>query len=491
MGAQQVVVIGAGMGGLAAAIDLARAGHAVTVFDAGHEPGGKMRTQEVAGQPIDAGPTVITMKWVFDALFHDAGSDFDRAVVLHRAPVLARHAWDNGPTLDLHADRAASQDAIARFAGPNEAQAFGRFCAEAGRIHDALRDTFMTVQRPGVARLVARLAARDPGVLAMLGPFSTLWGRLGRIFADPRLRQLFARYATYCGSSPLAAPATLMLIAHVEQEGVWQARGGMIAIARAIGALAAQLGVSVRSGVSVTRIHHRAGRVEGVLTDDGVHHRAQVVVHAGDHGALKGLLHEGRTGHPERGQRSLSAYTWCATARVRGADLAHHTVFFGQDYPAEFRAIVGQGTVCDDPTVYVCAQDRGEAHAAAGGPDRSERLFVLVKGPPANARLPHPQAIWERVLTRLGACGASLDVEAITATGPEDFAARFAGSQGALYGMATHGPWASFRRPAARGPLGGLYLAGASVHPGAGIPMATLSGRLCASAVLDDLAHRA
>ena len=238
MAKNDVIVIGAGIGGLACAISLASQGMAVTVAERADRAGGKMREADIGGARVDCGPTVFTMRWVFDSLFAAAGVSFDDHVSLRPLDVLARHAWSDTERFDLFADITRAADAVGNFSGPAEARRFLAFCEEAGRIYRTLKEPFLAASRPGPLRLSARIGLHRPGALLGIKPFSTMWGALSRHFQDPRLRQLFGRYATYNGSSPFAAPATLMLIAHVEQDGVWTIAGGMQRLAEAMEKLA-------------------------------------------------------------------------------------------------------------------------------------------------------------------------------------------------------------------------------------------------------------
>jgi 1-hydroxycarotenoid 3,4-desaturase len=483
------VVVGAGAGGLAAAIALASAGLRVTVLESAATPGGKMRQLRTGGAAIDAGPTVFTMRWVFEELFAAAGDNFIENVTLHPLNVLARHAWRPGEMLDLFADRAQSADAIGRFAGAREARGYMDFSARAQRIYGALEAPFLRAQQPGSALELVRRA----GVAEMLGiaAFATLWRELGRYFADPRLRQLFARYSTYCGSSPFLAPATLMLIAHVERSGVWRVAGGMHALAQALAALASRIGVTITYGAAVTSIETKNGHASGVRLDDGSTLPADAVIMAADAAALTAGLFgtPAQTAIPRAVDRSLSAVTWAELAQVAGFPLHHHNVFFGHDYRAEFDDVFARRRLPADPTVYVCAQDRDADGHPASTP---ERLLLLVNAPPTgDASPPTPPEIAacaQRMTAKFAAHGLTLTPAAPpVSAGPADFHQLFPATGGALYGAPVHGTQASFRRPGARTKLPGLYLAGGSAHPGAGVPMAALSGRLAASALLEDL----
>jgi 1-hydroxycarotenoid 3,4-desaturase len=489
VGRSAVVIVGGGVAGLSAAVLLASRGERVTVLERAPRCGGKLSTESPQDRPVDCGPTVLTMPWVFEELAAAVGDSLDRHLSLTPCAIIARHAWPDGSRLDLHADPAASEAAIAAFAGPREAAALRRFAAEAKGVYDALERTFIAASRPSLPGLIARAGLAGLPGLARIRPFATLWRALGETFADPRLVQLFGRYATYCGSSPFAAPATLMLVAHVEQQGVFLVEGGMRRIADMLEALARRCGAEIRTGAEVRRIHAPRGRVEAVELEGGERIPAFAVVFNGDAAALgAGLL--GPDVAPAapgaaRAERSLSALTWCLEAKT-DARLVRHNVYFSRDYPAEFAAM-SRGALPSDPTVYVCAGDRGGSDGAPAGP---ERLFVLVNAPARGAELsPEEIARCERAtFETLRRGGLDLSPRDAIRTTPAEFARAYPGTKGSLYGRATHGWRASFQRPGSRTRIAGLYLAGGSAHPGPGLPMAALSGRLAAESVLQDLA---
>lgn len=493
-----VAIIGAGMGGLAAAIRLAAAGFRVSVIEAADDPGGKLRQVTAQGRTFDAGPTVLTMKWVFDDLLAVCGTTLEREVSLTRADVIARHYWQGGTRLDLFSDVAESRRAIADFAGAREAAGFQRFADDSARVYRLLERSFIDATRPNPLSLSARIGLHRPAALLALRPFSTLWSALDAYFSDPRLKQLFGRYATYCGSSPFLAPATLMLVAHVEQAGVWMVEGGMHALARRLTEIAMRLGVDFHFGERVVSIEKDASgrRVAGLITDRQRHVRSGFVIHNGDAAALAPLLGETRPAAARAPRRSLSALVSCGRAAPSGVPLCHHTIFFSDDSEREFDALFRRRRAPADPTVYVCAQDRSAAGdlRAVNGAGGAERVYCLMNLPADGDSHVYGESEINQCLSsmqrRLAKNGLTMDLDrgALSTTAPDRFDQLYPGTGGALYGMASHGWAASFQRPAAPGPLQGLYLAGGSVHPGPGVPMAALSGKLAAQRLLADRA---
>ncbi len=283
---ERVVVIGAGIGGLVAAYELAARGLDVTLVERAAAPGGKMREIAVAGRAIDSGPTVLTMRWVFEELFAAHGEDFSDHVKLSPAEILARHAWSEHERLDLFADNERSADAIGDFAGLAEAQRFLEFSERARATYATLEVPFIKSAGATPISLARGAGLKGLGDLWRISPFTTLWHALGTYFHDQRLRQLFGRYATYCGSSPFAAPATLMLVAHVEQSGVWLVEGGMHRLAVALAEAASAHGARFRYGAEAREIEAKSGKVSGVTLASGERFDCDAVIVNGDVAAI-------------------------------------------------------------------------------------------------------------------------------------------------------------------------------------------------------------
>ncbi len=489
-GAGRVIVIGAGIGGLATALRLSSAGLPVTVLERHSHPGGKIRVVPSAAGPVNAGPTVFTMRPVFEDLFASAGARLEDHVTIQSNDILARHWWEDGAHLDLFANRAQSVEAIRHSFGATSAREFTDFCDRAKALYDAFEGPVMHAAQPQMTGVAKAAMAGGPRLMRYLAPTATLARALKTQFSDPHLRQLFGRYATYVGGAPELSPAVLALIWQSEAAGVWTIKGGMHALATAIAELAACKGATFHYNAHVERIETSGGQVTGVSLAGGVHLAADHVVFNGDLAALgAGLLGETVQQNAPKApgkSRSHSAYVWTFAARPTGRDLTHHNVFFAGD-PADEFGPLSRGEMPTDGTLYLCAQDRG-----FGDQPDLERFQVIMNGPavPAGTDLSTMEATicQTRVFQKFARMGLSFSPQPATdcLTTPAGFDRLFPASGGALYGQSPHGVMSTFQRPVSRTRLPGLYLAGGGVHPGPGIPMATLSGKHAAEAILSD-----
>jgi len=487
----KVIIIGAGIAGLTAAFELAHHGIAVTVIDKNARPGGKIRQIDVGGALIDSGPTVFTMRWIFEKLFEDCDEDFTSEFQLEALDILARHSWGDN-YLDLYADKKKSADAIAEFCSPKQAQLFLEFCSSAKKVYESLRKPFIESQRPSMFGMMSALGIEKSKILWDIGPFSSLWSALGKYFPDPRLHQLFGRYATYCGSSPYLAPATLMLIAQVEMDGVWSIKGGMAKIPEVIARLAQKKGCQFHYESEVDTLQMSGSKISGVHLKSGESIDCDYLIFNGDINALKNhLLGENvASAIPSNLKQtdSLSAVTWSMKVKASGFPLVRHNIFFNQPYENEFSDIFENKRLPLNPTIYICAQDRNDL---ALENMQFERLLCLVNAPANGSKKPYNteeiDQCEQKVFSLMRQYGLLLEDAQITRTTPLDFSKLFPGRGGALYGQATHGWMSSFHRLGSQSQINNLLLAGGSTHPGPGVPMAAMSGRLAAATLMDHL----
>ncbi len=494
MNAERIVIVGAGIAGVVAALELASHGMDVTVLERAARPGGKLKEVQIGEARLDTGPTVFTMRDTFEQLFASVGETLDAHLTLRPAELLARNSWGPRARLDLFADPANTADAIGRFSSLGDAKRYLAFCNEARLIYQTLENSFIQQPRPSLPGMISRVGINNFSDLWRLNPYATMWKALGRYFHDPRLRQLFGRFATYCGSSPFEAPATLMLVAHVEQSGVWLVDGGMQRLVEAVTGLAERHGAVFRYNAHVERVVLEDGRVSAVVLEDGDRIEADAVIVNADSGALAaGMLGEDIAAAAPRipaGKRSLSAMTWAMVARAEGFPLVRHNVFFSSDYTAEFDDIFRRSRLPMEPTVYICAQDRADREGRGQPPSGPERLLCIINAPAIGDVHRFTQEeigqCEQRVFSLLERQGLRLrrHPDQTLVSTPTDFEHRFPGTGGAIYGAASHGWRASFNRPGSQTKVPGLYLAGGSVHPGPGVPMAALSGRAAARSII-------
>lgn len=481
-----VVVVGAGVGGLAAAARLAAQGHHVTVVEQAEQVGGKLGILDQQGFRFDTGPSLVTLPQVFRELFDATGDPLDEVLTLRQVEPIAHYRFADGTELDSSADVDTFYGNLDDAIGGTAADDWRRFLRRSERIWHATHQPFLESPLHGLRSLLAQSWKLHD--LATIAPGRSLRS-LGRQYLhDPRLRIFLDRYATYSGSDPRKAPAALAVIPYVEQAfGAWYVEGGLHLLGQAIATRATDLGARLVLGTRVTAIETSGGKASGVLMDDGTRLPADVVVANADATTVyEQLLTDGRAvrGAQRRLRRtasSFSGFVLLLGLRGRTPGLRHHTVLFPRDYDAEFDAVF-EGRVADDPTVYVSAPP-DPSLAPAG----DESWFVLVNA----AR--HGQVDWDiegsgyadRVLDLMAQRG--LDVRDRIAfrevRTPADLERATGSPGGAIYGSSSNGTMAAFLRPANRSPVPGLFLVGGSSHPGGGLPLVTLSARIVAGLV--------
>jgi phytoene desaturase len=484
------VVIGAGVGGLAAAARLARAGHQVTVIEAEQTVGGKLGRYERDGFRFDTGPSLLTMPQVLRELFDDTGGWPD-GLVLRRLTSTARYRFADGTTVDATGDLDDFCGRLDAALGPGHGDDWRGLMAHAARIWDATRVPFLESPLHG-PRTLARLALQRPRDVPTIAPGRSLRALGRRHLRDARLQLLLERYATYAGSDPRRAPAALAVVPYVEQHfGGWYVDGGLSRIADALHDRVLECGATLVLGTVVDGIETDGGRVCGVRLADGGRLPADVVVANADAKAVYGeLVHAPRAARRlARATPSLSGFALLLALRGRTDGLAHHNVLFPADYDAEFDAVFGRDAKpVDEPTLHISAPDDPGVR-----PPGHESWFVLVNAPrhgsgPGAVDWRQPDLVSsyaEHLLDLLAARGLPVRERVLWShtQSPADLEERTGAVGGAIYGTSSNGTAAAFLRPANRSPVPGLFLVGGSSHPGGGLPLVILSARIVAGLI--------
>ena len=476
---RRVVVVGGGLGGLAVAVRLAARGARVTVCEQSETFGGKMNTLVADGFRFDTGPSLITMPWVFAETFAAAGARLDDYAGLVRVQPLADYHFADGTQLQYTSSMPEWLDTIARIE-PRDVDGFWRFMALGARIFELSQATFFRTTPWAPPDGAARLALRHL-------PIRHAWGNYHRAvaahFTNPYLRQLFDRYPTYVGSSPYAAPATLIVIPFIEHAfGGWYVRGGLYRIVEGLLQLAASLGVELRTRSKIERITQANSRVTGVRLKDGCELAADVVVMNADASLAPRLLGSDRGQALPARDRSLSGVVWLFGLGRRVAGLPHHAVYFSGDYRREFGDLFDRASFPEAPTVYVNVPSRSDRSAVPDG--EGETVFVMANAPACGAGWDDGMTAEaeRRVLARLTRGGfpdISADVVTRDVWTPRRFEDAYGSPGGAIYGTHSHGWKRAFLRPPNRDPrVKGLYYVGGSTHPGGGTPTVLMSARI-------------
>lgn len=491
----RVIIMGAGPGGLAAAMLLAARGVPVTVLERLDRVGGRSGSLKAGGFTFDTGATFFLYPRVLEEIFAACGRELRREVPLLPLDPLYRLVFEGGGELDVTADAPAMEAAIARLA-PADAPGYRRFMADNRRKLEAFRPVFeSTFTGPHDLLRPAMLRA-----LPLLRVGRSVDADLARYFADPRIRLAFSFQSKYLGMSPFRCPSLFTILAFMEHEhGVFHPRGGCGAVMERMAAVAQELGAEIRLGEPVEEILLEGRRAVGVRTGRGVHRAAALVVNADFAQTMRRLV-------PDRLRRrwsdrriagkkfSCSTFMMYLGLEGRLDHLAHHTILLSRDYLGNVAAIEAGGAPPEQPSLYVqnaCVTEPGLA------PKGCSTLYVLV--PVANhdgtVDWPGIQQRYRRtVLQRLAAIGVE-DVERRIRferiTTPLGWRDDLAIHRGATFNLAHSLDQMLHRRPHNRfEELDGVYLVGGGTHPGSGLPVIFESARIATRLLQQDLGLR-
>ncbi|HXG84235.1 MAG TPA: phytoene desaturase family protein [Pyrinomonadaceae bacterium] len=481
----KIIIIGAGLGGLSAAIRLAKSGFSVTVLEKNETTGGKVNTVEADGYKFDTGASLLTMRHVLEDLFNFAGKNIKDYLEIVPCEPICRYFWSDGAVFNASTDLRKTASEIEKLE-PNDVENFRRFLADARRKYEIAEKTFLARSLNNLPQLLRPKYLKD---LFAISSLKALDAHVGNYFQSPKLRQLFNRFATYNGSSPYETPATFALVPYVEFGlGAWYAKGGMYNIPKALEKLAGELGVEIETNRAVAQIEIEQGKAVGVRLENGETLKSDFVVSNADAiETYRNLIDaRERKSFPDKKldkiEPSCSGFVLLLGVKKKFENLAHHNIFFSDDYKAEFDALFKEKRPAPNPTVYVCAASRTDESQA---PVNCENLFVLVNAPYTSAKTnwqteaKNYRDLIIKKLENLGLTDLENNIEFERIITPEDFEKKYNANRGSIYGVSSNGIFSAFLRPPNKArDIENLYFAGGATHPGGGIPLVLLSGKM-------------
>lgn len=479
----KIGVIGAGIGGLSAACELANEGHEVTVFEKNASPGGKLGEMEIDDFRFDTGPSLFTMPFVAESLFERCGSKLSDFIETVPLSPLCRYFYPDGTVFDSFDDRDAAVEAISRLSEA-DSKRYTDFLDRAAKLYERTAQSFIFNPLADF-RDLRSLRWWD---MLRIDAFTTVSDRIDRSFESDYMRMFFKRFTTYNGSNPWQAPATLNVIPHVElNQGGYYVKGGLYRIVDALMKLATSLGVTFHFGSEVQAIGEKSGHIDHLVVN-GEKIGFDLVVSNSDatHTYTK-LVSDDVIDQSKKKQLASIEPSCSGFVLLLGIDrqyesLVHHNIFFSSDYKQEFDDIFKRGVLPSDPTIYVANTSHTDPdHAPEGG----SNLFILVNAPwvrgGSEMSDSERESYAEKIMLRLaghGLRGLMASVRVQHTITPVDFQQMWLSNRGSIYGTSSNHRLSAFLRPRNRSPfLRNLYLVGGSTHPGGGIPLVMLSAR--------------
>lgn len=489
---KHVVVIGAGLGGLSAAISLATEGFSVDVLEKNDKVGGKLNVLQKDGFSFDLGPSILTMPHVFKRLFEHAGKNMADYVTIQPVEPHWRNFFEDGSTLDLSSDPDTMQRELAKL-GSNTGKEFADFMAYSKKLCEATESGYFEHGLDSFWELIQHYGPVQS--LLKFDVFRSMDQGVRRFISDPKLIDILNYFIKYVGSSPYDSPALMNLLPYIQfGYGLWYVKGGMYNMAQALQKLALELDVTIRVNAEVAEIESVGERASGVRLTDGTVIPADIVVSNMEAiPAYKKLLKQPQQAEKlKRFEPSCSGLVIHLGVNRIYDQLAHHNFFYAHNSREHFKAIFHSHQLSEDPTIYLVAPVKSDPSQA---PEGCEIIKILPHITHLDSKNPLTAedyaAFRERVLIKLERMGLTdlrkhiICEETWT---PVDIEAKYYSNQGSIYGVVTDRfKNLGFKIPQRSASLRNLYFVGGSVNPGGGMPMVTLSGQLVRDKILADL----
>lgn len=497
---RHILIVGGGVGGLAAAARISHTGNAVTVFEKNDHVGGKLNLWETKGYRFDTGPSLLTLPQVFRELFADLGEPLASHLTFRPLDPIQRFVWPDGASATISATPNGGREG-GRLEGLGDSAnlQWQAFLARGKQIWDLSAEMFLYHAPDELLRQGPFDWRKGLSMLSIplrIGMFSRYVSEIHRRVSHPKVREILYQYATYAGASPFKAPGTLAVIPYAESGlGGWYIQGGLYRLAEVLQSLIQARGGTIRLNAEVAEVLIESGSAKGVRLTTGETLLADaVVVNADVVPAYRNLIApQWRKKFSDRRLAKLepggSGMVLLLGVEGPYPQLAHHTKFMPADYRSDLRAMFDTGTIPEDPCIYVCAASRTDPTVA---PPNCENLFILVSAPPLN----HGEIDWSlegpryrdqiiRTLeTKWGLTDLSKRIQVERRMTPEDLQRTYHANAGSIYGISSNSRLGAFLRPPNRDPdLQNLFFVGGATHPGGGLPLVTLSAKIVAEMI--------
>ena len=493
MSSHRVTVIGAGLGGISAAISLKAAGYDVEVFEKNSQIGGKLNVMEKDGFTFDLGPSIFTLPQFFQDLFERAGKKMDDYVQLDAVTPHWRNLFENKPTIDLYQEEDLMRRELDKLPGDPEAhwREFKAFLTYGREQYDIVNDGYFDKGLDNLWEFISYYKLKLLG--GKIDYKNTMSESIHQRLSDPQLRMIFEYFIKYVGSSAMDSPGYMNLMPMIQFDyGLWYVRGGMYNLAKGLGKLMEEMGIPIHLNADVEAIEKSGKRVTGIRMTDGTVHASDIIVSNMEViPAYKKLLNE-----PISFTRKLEKFAPACSGIVLhiGTDkifpqLAHHNFFYSEDQHKHFDTVFHKKQLPQDPTLYVVAPTRTDPSKA---PEGCDNIKILPHIPPLEegSDITHEDyvALKDRCIDKMERCGLTGLRESIVVEDlltPVDIERMYRSNRGSIYGVVTD--WKliyGFKAPKTSTRYKNLYFTGGSTNPGGGMPMVVLSGQQCADRIL-------
>jgi phytoene desaturase len=478
----KIAIIGAGLGGLSAAIRLAYKGYDVSIFEKNSQAGGKLNSIKLGQYYFDIGPSLLTMPFVIEELFSSVGEDINNYLALEPIEPICRYFYDDKTTFDTFSDIQKAEKEFTHIF-PNEFSNYKNYLDYSKKIYDLTADLFLFNSLNKLKSLINKKNISTLFQINKIDSFRTVHQANSSFFKEPKLVQLFDRYATYNGSDPYKAPATLNIITHVEYGlGSFYIKGGMYNLAIALEKLCFKFGVKIQYNTTIDEIVVNKDNAKSIIANDTEYQFDKIICNTDTvetfHKLIKNYPNEQKKLSQLEPSVSGLIYLW--GVKQDESKLKHHNIFFSNDYKEEFNSIFNDLTPPKDPTVYFAiTSKKDDTHA----PKDSMNMFTLLNMPYIKNKInwkDESKRLKDTIFTKLQKHNIdfSNSIEEERIITPEDLYDMYQSNRGSIYGISSNNKYTAFLRPKNQHhKIHNLYFCGGSSHPGGGIPLVILSGK--------------